>query len=95
MVLVSSSPIILLRGKCSFPNFEKLIEMDSSIFLPYLVKYASQYAILGNYNKAASIIESYKNILPSYLKNKAAELLAICSGFFALKCLLFILHGTK
>jgi outer membrane protein OmpA-like peptidoglycan-associated protein/tetratricopeptide (TPR) repeat protein len=62
----------------SITRFEKLIEMDSSIFLPYIVKYASQHAILGNYNKAASIIESYKNILPSYLKTKATELLTIC-----------------
>lgn len=62
----------------SITRFEKLIEMDSSVFLPYIVKYASQYAILGNYNKAASIIESYKNSLPSYLKNKATELLTIC-----------------
>ncbi|TRZ82401.1 MAG: hypothetical protein D4R91_03845, partial [Sediminibacterium sp.] len=44
-----------------------------------IVKYASQYMVLGNYNKAASIIESYKNTLPSYLKNKAFELLSICS----------------
>jgi len=35
--------------------------------------------MLGNYVKAYSIIESYKNKLPSYLKNKAAELLSICS----------------
>jgi len=63
----------------SINTFEKLIQLDSSIFLPYIVKYASQYAMLGNYVKAYSIIESYKNKLPSYLKNKAAELLSICS----------------
>ncbi|MFA9206256.1 MAG: OmpA family protein [Burkholderiaceae bacterium] len=62
----------------SINAFEKLIQIDTTIFLPYLVKYASEYAILGNYNKAASILESYKNVLPSYLKNKAAELLTIC-----------------
>lgn len=63
----------------SINTFEKLIQLDSSIFLPYIVKYASQYAMLGNYVKAYSIIESYNNKLPSYLKNKAAELLSICS----------------
>jgi outer membrane protein OmpA-like peptidoglycan-associated protein/tetratricopeptide (TPR) repeat protein len=63
----------------SINTFEKLIQMDSSIFLPYIVKYASQYAILGNYNKAASIIEFYKTSLPSFLKSKAAELIAICN----------------
>jgi outer membrane protein OmpA-like peptidoglycan-associated protein len=35
--------------------------------------------VLGNYTKAASIVESYKNVLPSYLKTKAFELLSICS----------------
>ncbi|MEY3055562.1 MAG: hypothetical protein RLZZ614_83, partial [Bacteroidota bacterium] len=35
--------------------------------------------VLGNYTKAASIVESYKNVLPSYLKTKALELLSICS----------------
>jgi hypothetical protein len=35
--------------------------------------------VLGNYNKAASILESYKNVLPSYLKTKAFELLSICN----------------
>lgn len=65
----------------SINAFEKLIQIDSSIFLPYIVKYASQYAILGNYTKAAGILQEFqnKNLVPSYLKNKAAELLAICS----------------
>ena len=63
----------------SINAFEKLMQIDSTIFLPYIVKYASQYMVLGNYTKAASIVESYKNILPSYLKTKAFELLSICS----------------
>ena len=63
----------------SINTFEKLIQIDTTIFLPYIVKYASQYMVLGNYNKAASIVESYKNTLPSYLKTKAFELLSICS----------------
>jgi len=63
----------------SINAFEKLIQTDSTIFLPYIVKYASQYMVLGNYTKAAAIVESYKNVLPSYLKSKAAELIAICS----------------
>jgi len=62
----------------SINRFEKLMQIDTTIFLPYIVKYASQYMVLGNYNKAASIIESYKDILPPYLKNKATELLTIC-----------------
>lgn len=62
----------------SINAFEKLMQIDTTIFLPYIVKYASQYMVLGNYTKAASIVESYKNILPSYLKNKATELLTIC-----------------
>ncbi len=63
----------------SINTFEKLIQIDTTIFLPYIVKYASQYMVLGNYTKAASIVESYKNVLPSYLKTKALELLSICS----------------
>ena len=63
----------------SINAFEKLMQIDTTIFLPYIVKYASQYMVLGNYDKAASILESYKSILPSYLKSKAAELLSICS----------------
>ena len=63
----------------SINAFEKLIQIDTTIFLPYIVKYASQYMVLGNYTKAASIVESYKNVLPSYLKSKATELIAICS----------------
>jgi outer membrane protein OmpA-like peptidoglycan-associated protein/tetratricopeptide (TPR) repeat protein len=63
----------------SINTFEKLLQIDTTIFLPYIVKYASQYMVLGNYTKAASIVESYKNVLPSYLKTKALELLSICS----------------
>jgi outer membrane protein OmpA-like peptidoglycan-associated protein/tetratricopeptide (TPR) repeat protein len=63
----------------SINAFEKLMQIDTTIFLPYIVKYASQYMVLGNYTKAASIVESYKNTLPSYLKTKAFELLSICS----------------
>ena len=63
----------------SINAFEKLMQVDTTFFLPYIVKYATQYAILGNYNKAASIVESYKSILPSYLKSKATELLTVCS----------------
>jgi outer membrane protein OmpA-like peptidoglycan-associated protein/tetratricopeptide (TPR) repeat protein len=64
----------------SITRFEKLIEIDSNIFLPYIVKYASEYAILGNYTKAAGILQEFKNknLVPSYLKSKAAELLTIC-----------------
>ena len=63
----------------SINTFEKLLQIDTTIFLPYIVKYASLYMVLGNYTKAASIVESYKNVLPSYLKTKAFELLSICS----------------
>ena len=63
----------------SINTFEKLLQIDTTIFLPYIVKYASHYMVLGNYTKAASIVESYKNVLPSYLKSKALELLSICS----------------
>ena len=65
----------------SINAFEKLMQIDSSIFQPYIVKYASQFAILGNYTKAAAILQEFqnKNLVHSYLKNKAAELLAICS----------------
>lgn len=63
----------------SINAFEKLMQIDTTIFLPYIVKYASQYMVLGNYTKAASIVESYKNVLPTYLKTKAFELLSICS----------------
>lgn len=56
------------------------MQLDTASYLPFIVKYATNYAILGNYNKAASIIEFYekKNTLPAFLKNKAAELLATC-----------------
>ena len=63
----------------SINAFEKLMQVDTTFFLPYIVKYATQYAILGNYNNAASIVKSYKSILPSYLKSKATELLTVCS----------------
>ena len=64
----------------SINTFEKLISIDSSVLLPFIVKYATAYAIMGNYSKAAAIIEDFqqKNLLPSYLKTKASELLLIC-----------------
>ncbi len=64
----------------SITCFEKLMQLDTASYLPFIVKYATNYAILGNYNKAASIIEFYEknNTLPAFLKNKAAELLATC-----------------
>ena len=64
----------------SINTFEKLTLIDSSLLLPFIVKYATAYAILGNYFKAAAIIEDFqqKNLLPPYLKTKAAELLLIC-----------------
>ena len=64
----------------SINTFEKLISIDTSVLLPFIVKYATAYAIVGNYSKAAAIIEDFqqKNLLPPYLKTKAAELLLIC-----------------
>ena len=64
----------------SINTFEKLISIDTSVLLPFIVKYATAYAIMGNYSKAAAIIEDFqqKNLLPSYLKTKASELLLIC-----------------
>jgi predicted Zn-dependent protease len=47
----------------SINAFEKLMQVDTTFFLPFIVKYASQYMVQGNYSKAASIVESYKSIL--------------------------------
>lgn len=64
----------------SIHTFEKIILIDSSLALPLIVKYASYFAISGNYAKAASILQEFqnKNLIPTYLKTKTRELLTIC-----------------
>jgi outer membrane protein OmpA-like peptidoglycan-associated protein/tetratricopeptide (TPR) repeat protein len=59
--------------------FEKGLNKDSSAFLPYYVKYASAYASMGNYQKAFEIVNPIRNNAPAYLKQKALDLLQICT----------------
>lgn len=59
--------------------FEKGETKDSNTFLPYSVKYATAYAILGNYQKAYAILNPMRDNAPNYLKQKIADLLQICN----------------
>lgn len=56
--------------------FDLAEKIDRSAIVPYLVKYATAYASIGNYQKAKLIIETEK--LPEYLKEKAKTLITIC-----------------
>ena len=68
-------------------DFEKAIEyyfqikkIDSAAALPFLVKQGISLASLGRYNAACKLIEPYisNNSMPTYLKDKATALFAVC-----------------
>ena len=68
-------------------DFEKAIEyyfqikkIDSAAALPFLVKQGISLASLGRYNAAYKLIEPYisNNSMPTYLKDKATALFAVC-----------------
>jgi outer membrane protein OmpA-like peptidoglycan-associated protein/tetratricopeptide (TPR) repeat protein len=58
--------------------FEKAFPKDRTSFQPYIVKYATAYASLGNYQKAFDILNPLRNSAPNYLKQKIADLLQVC-----------------
>ncbi|MEN9697400.1 MAG: hypothetical protein RLZ56_821 [Bacteroidota bacterium] len=57
--------------------FEKGMQKDSAAFLPYLVKYATAYGSLGNFDKAYAILNPLRNNAPSYLQQKVNDLLQV------------------
>lgn len=59
--------------------FEKAIPKDSLSCLPYFVKYATTYASIGDFNKAASILKSIANNLPYYLRPSYNQLNIVCA----------------
>ena len=61
--------------------YEKASQLDSSVFLPYIIKYATAYASMGQYEKTNTVIINLFNSgsLPSYLKNGALSLQNICA----------------
>lgn len=61
--------------------YEKASQLDSSVFLPYIIKYATAYASMGQYEKANTVLINLFNSgsLPSYLKNGALSLQNICA----------------
>ncbi len=68
----------LKKNKEAIAVFEKGMPFDSSAFTPYIVKYASAYASLGNYQKAFTILNAFQNNAPNYLQQKLNDLLVIC-----------------
>jgi outer membrane protein OmpA-like peptidoglycan-associated protein/tetratricopeptide (TPR) repeat protein len=64
--------------------YEKAQKIDPTASIPFVVKYVTAYLNTGAYTKALSILQPLvaNNQIPSYLKNKAAELIKI--GEFAM-----------
>jgi outer membrane protein OmpA-like peptidoglycan-associated protein/tetratricopeptide (TPR) repeat protein len=69
----------LKQKKNAIDAFEKAIPKDSLSCLPYFVKYANAYASLGNYHKAAIILNSIAANLPSYLRPSFNQLNTVCT----------------
>ena len=61
--------------------YEKASQLDSSVFLPYIIKYATAYASMGQYEKANTVLNNLfsSGSLPSYLKDGALSLQNICA----------------
>lgn len=61
--------------------YEKANKLDSSTFFPYVVKYASAYASIGQYEKANTILNTLFSLatVPGYLKNSALSLQKNCA----------------
>jgi len=59
--------------------FEKAVSKDSMGCLPYFVKYANAYASLGDFNKAAIILQTIAPKLPAYLLHSYTQLKNICA----------------
>ena len=60
--------------------FEKIQIAEPAAAIPFIVKYATAYVSMGNYQKAFSILQPLiaNNQLPSYLKSKGIDLLKVC-----------------
>jgi len=60
--------------------FEKIQIAEPDAAIPFIVKYATAYVSMGNYQKAFSILQPLiaNNQLPSYLKSKGIDLLKVC-----------------
>lgn len=72
------SYLVLKQKKNAVDIFEKAIPKDSLNCLPYFVKYADAWASLGDYSKAASILNSIANNIPTYLIPSYTELKKVC-----------------
>ena len=60
--------------------FEKIQIAEPAASIPFIIKYATAYVSMGNYQKAFSILQPFiaNNQLPSYLKSKGIDLLKVC-----------------
>lgn len=60
--------------------FNQIKKLDSTATIPFLVKQGTALASIGQYEAAANLLAHYisNNSLPSYLKDKATALNAVC-----------------
>jgi outer membrane protein OmpA-like peptidoglycan-associated protein len=60
--------------------FNQIKKIDTAASIPFLVKQGTALASLGQYNTAYKLLEPYfsNNSLPTYLKEKANALYAVC-----------------
>ena len=61
--------------------YEKASQLDSSAFSPYVIKYATAYASMGEYEKANTVLTTLfsNGALPGYLNNSALSLQKNCA----------------
>ena len=61
--------------------YENVSQIDSSAFFPYIIKYATAYASMGQYEKAEAILNNLfsQGAVPNYLLNSALSLQKICT----------------
>ena len=60
--------------------FNRIQKIDSAAAIPFIVKQGIAFASLGQYNAASALLTPYisSNSLPTYLKEKASALFAVC-----------------
>ena len=59
--------------------FEKVLNKDAASCTPYILKYATALASVGNFEKANNTVLYYQSQLPTSQQQNAKELLAICN----------------
>jgi outer membrane protein OmpA-like peptidoglycan-associated protein/tetratricopeptide (TPR) repeat protein len=58
--------------------FEKAIVKDSANCIPYILKYATALATLGDYEKALNMLNAYETKAPPYQLQNIKDLITIC-----------------